>query len=717
MRWNLAKYTRAGVVFGALIGGLAAVVPPASVYGEAPPRVETMNGPRSLDRAITRTLARQVSQLHLTGRKIDDEISKRSFKQFVEGLDPLKLYFYQSDIDQLMQSETKIDDMVVQNGDITFAYDTFKLFLKRVDERIAEAHKLIDMQHDFNVDEMMVSDRKAAQYPKTPEEATDRWRRQIKYSILLLKADADSGSLIKRDDEASGDEAPKQLTDEEIKDRLHRRYRTLSTRWHQTDADELLEMFITAVTSSLDPHTTYMAPKTLENFRILMGLKLEGIGAQLGSEDGYVTVSSIVPGGAADKQGELRVGDRLVSVGQGQSGDLVDVVDMKLDQVVEMIRGAAGTFVRLVVKPATGGEAKTLVIQRAKIELEDSAARGEVVEFAQKADGKPYKFGYINLPSFYMDMEGARKNVEDFRSTTRDVRAILTDFKAKGIDAVVLDLRRNGGGSLTEAINLTGLFIDQGPVVQVKEPDGAVQVYKDDDTGVTWNGPLVVMCSKQSASASEIFAGAIRDYHRGIVVGDPATHGKGTVQSLMDLGAALSSSNGPKWGALKITIQQFYLPDGQSTQKEGVPADVILPSITAQMDIGEGDLDYALENDRVKAAPHEDYKQVNSNLVERLRANSVARIEKNDDFDKLLRQIEAYNKQKDEQFVSLNEKAFFERRKELDADSEEEKTINGETDSKDKDKVFDKNFYTDEILNVTRDYVEALVELNLAQAG
>lgn len=714
MRWNLATFARHGVVICSLCSGLWTATSNRT-FAEAPPRVETMTGPRSLDRAITRTLARQVQQLHLTGRKIDDEISKRAFKQFLDALDPLKLYFYQSDIDQLMANETKLDDMVVQNGDITFAYDTFKLFLKRVDERMEEVHKIIDSEHDFSVDEMMVADRKAAQYPKSPEEAQDRWRRQIKYSILLLKADADSGSLIRRQDSPEAKNETKKLTDEEIRDRLHRRYRTLSTRWHQTDADELLEIFITSITSSLDPHTTYMAPKTLENFRILMGLKLEGIGAQLGSEDGYVTVSSIVPGGAADKQGELKVGDRLVSVGQGQSGDLVDVVDMKLDQVVEMIRGAAGTYVRLVVKPATGGDSRTLVIQRAKIELEDSAARGEVVDFGQKADGKPYKFGYINLPSFYMDMEGARNNAQDFRSTTRDVRAIIADFKAKGIDAVVLDLRRNGGGSLTEAINLTGLFIDKGPVVQVKEPDGAVQVYKDDDAGVAWEGPLVVMASKQSASASEIFAGAIRDYHRGIVIGDPTTHGKGTVQSLMDLGAALSRNQGPQWGALKITIQQFYLPDGQSTQKEGVPSDVILPSITAQMDIGESDLDYALENDRVKAAPHSDYKQVNSNLLERLRANSVARIEKNTEFDKLLRQIEAYKKQKDEKFVSLNEKSFFERRKELNAEEEDEKLMTEA--SKDKDKVFDKNFYTDEILNVTRDYVEALLELNLASAG
>ena len=714
MRWNLAKFARTGVVFCTLCGG-SMVALPQRVSAEAPPRVETMAGPRSLDRAITRTLARQVQQLHLTGRKIDDEISKRAFKQFIEGLDPLKIYFYQSDIDQLIASETKLDDMIVQNGDITFAYDTFKLFLKRVDERIEKAHQLIDMQHDFSVEEMMVSDRDAAQYPKTPEEADDRWRRQIKYSILLLKADADSGSLIRRQDKPEEKVEEKKLTEEEIRDRLHRRYRTLSTRWHQTDADELLEIFITAVTSSLDPHTTYMAPKTLENFRILMGLKLEGIGAQLGSEDGYVTVSSIVPGGAADKQGELKVGDRLVSVGQGQSGDLVDVVDMKLDQVVEMIRGAAGTYVRLAIKPATGGESKTLVIQRAKIELEDSAARGELIEFSQKPDGKPYKFGYINLPSFYMDMEGARNNTEDYRSTTRDVRAIINDFRDKGTDAIVIDLRRNGGGSLTEAINLTGLFIDKGPVVQVKEPDGAVQVYKDDEAGVAWDGPLVVMTSKQSASASEIFAGALRDYHRGIVVGDPATHGKGTVQSVMDLGAALSRNQGPQWGALKITIQQFYLPDGQSTQKEGVPADVILPSITAQMDIGEGDLDYALENDRVKAADHSDYKQVNSNLLERLRANSVARIEKNTEFDKLLRQIEAYNKQKDEQFVSLNEKAFFDRRKELSAESEDEKLMTEANE--DKDQIFEKNFYTDEILNVTRDYVEALMELNLVRAG
>jgi carboxyl-terminal processing protease len=457
-----------------------------------------------------------------------------------------------------------------------------------------------------------------------------------------------------------------------------------------------------------------MSPTTFKNFNIQMGLKLEGIGAQLTLEDGMTTITNVVPGGAADKDGRLKAGDHIVSVGQGVDGEMVDVMDMKLDHVVEKIRGNAGTIVRLGVKPASGGDLTIYNITRAKISLDDSAARGEVIEHGKKADGSAFKVGYIDLPSFYLDMAGAKGKSGNYTSSTRDVRNILTTFRESNVDAVVIDLSRNGGGSLTEAISLTGLFIDHGPVVQVKDPSGQVQVYDDEDSGQAWNGPLVVMTSKESASASEIFAGAIRDYRRGIVVGDPSTHGKGTVQSLVDLGQILQNKQNVL-GALKITIQQFYLPDGKSTQREGVPSDIILPAITSAMDISEADLDYALPADEVKKAGHQDYSLVNTEILSKLRTRSSARVKGSEGFDKLLRRIEMYRSQKDEKYVSLKEADFLERRKELDAEKEEEKLI---LDSqKPKKDVFKKDYYTEEVLNITTDYVEAVNSLELAQSG
>jgi carboxyl-terminal processing protease len=354
--------------------------------------------------------------------------------------------------------------------------------------------------------------------------------------------------------------------------------------------------------------------------------------------------------------------------------------------VVAKIRGNAGTTVRLGVRPAAGGEVVIYNIVRAKINLEDSAARSQVLEHGKKADGSPFKVGYIDLPSFYLDMKGVKGKNDNYRSSTRDVRNILTSFRESNVDAVVVDLSRNGGGSLTEAISLTGLFIDHGPVVQVKDPSGEVQVYDDEDSGAAWNGPLVVMTSKESASASEIFAGAIKDYRRGIIVGDPTTHGKGTVQSLVDLGQLLTNKPN-EFGALKITIQQFYLPDGKSTQRDGVLSDIVLPALTSAMDISEADLDYALPSDEVRKAGHQDYRLVDN-------------------------EVEMYRAQKEEKHVSLNEKDFLERRKELDAEKEEEKLIL-ESQQPKKD-VFKKDFYSEEVLNITTDYVEAVNSLDLA---
>jgi carboxyl-terminal processing protease len=503
----------------------------------------------------------------------------------------MKIYFYQSDIDEFMSNRERLDDFV-KSGDLNFAYTLFNRFLERIDERVGFVHELLKVDHDFTVDEEMVIDPEVAEYAQTQEEAYDRWRKRIKYDLLVLKTE--------ENEEKSGDDAqpdavnpPKEDsgTQESPIERLTRRYDSYQKRMKQFSSDDLLEMYLSAITTAFDPHTNYMSPSSLENFYISMKLNLEGIGAALMMTDGYTVVSKVIPGGAADKHGKLQPEDRVVSVGQGEDGEMVDVVDMNLNDVVKLIRGKSGTVVRLGVKPANKNEIEILTITRARIELTDSEARSEIIPFGHKRDGTPYKVGVIDLPSFYMDMAAARRGLAEFKSTTRDVKRILDNFKQQNVDVVVLDLTRNGGGSLTEAINLTGLFIDQGPVVQVKDSDNRVQHYDDLERGMAWQGPLVVMTSKFSASASEILAGAIQDYGRGIVVGDESTHGKGTVQSLLELGAQVfNAPNPPNLGALKITMQQFYRPSGESTQKRGVVADVPMPSLTTHMDVGESDL-------------------------------------------------------------------------------------------------------------------------------
>lgn len=672
-------------VCGVIVGGLAFVGPqpsPAQVAKE-----------KANHRHVAFVVTSLLKKEHLSRRPIDDMISKRAFEMFMDQLDPLKVFFLQSDFDEFSVYETRIDDFV-KGGDISVAYKILDRFLERVDQRTGEVDELLALDHDFTIDESLSTDPDTMQFATTAEEARELWRKRIKYELLVRMTE--------------------DMTLEEAKEKVARRYKSLAKRRHQTDSDELLEMFLTAVTSSFDPHTTYMSPSSHENFQINMKLNLEGIGAALKGEDGYTIITKIIPGGAADKQGDLKAEDRIVSVGQGHNGEMAEVVDMKLNDVVKMIRGHAGTVVRLGVTDATGGETAYIEITRARIELTDSEARSEIVEEGQAADGSAMKIGVIDLPSFYMDMAGARMGKPNYKSTTRDVRRILNEFTAKGVDVVVLDLRRNGGGSLTEAINLTGLFIDTGPVVQVKDADGVVQHYDDLERGMAWDGPLVVLTSKFSASASEILAGAVQDYRRGLVVGDDSTHGKGTVQSLLDLGSQLFRvPDPPNLGALKITMQQFYRPNGDSTQKRGVLADVPLPSLTSQMDVGEADLDYAIEFDRVNAAKFDRLNLVNSELLNELKARSKSRREKSEDFQKLARNIRRYKEQKDRKFVTLNEAQFKKEREELDADEEEEKQFEEQMDYTVRP-VVDRNYYFNEILNIAVDYVRLLEQQRLA---
>lgn len=646
--------------------------------------------PRPADRQVSRAVTNLMKREHLTKHALDDEISQRALGLFLKTLDSRKLYFTAADVAEFDQNKNDLDDMV-NNGDISFAYKVFNRLLKRIDERIVKVDEALKAEFSFEEDENLSTDWDKIPYAKTDAELDDRWRKMLKYEMLVLKT--------------AKDDKKEKKKDEDPRQRLSRRYHSFAQRMHQTDADELLEMFLTAVTSSYDPHTTYMSPKSLENFRILMSLNLDGIGAQLKFDDGYTVIDKIVPGGAAAKQGQLAVQDRVVQVGQGDDGKMEDVVAMKLDDVVNKIRGKAGTVVRLGVIPAGGGDIKIVKITRARIELKDSEARGVIFEEGKKQNGDPFKVGVIDLPSFYMDMEAAR-NGGDFKSTTVDVKKILVDFNAKGVDALILDLRKNGGGSLTEAINLTGLFIEDGPVVQVKDPDGRVQHYDDPDRGITWKGPLVVLTSKFSASASEILAGAIQDYHRGLIIGDSSSHGKGTVQSLLDLGPQMFRiSNPPNLGALKLTMQQFYRPNGDSTQRRGVLADVVLPSITDHMDVSEGDLDHALAFDKVQSAQFNPFADTSPDIVSKLRDSSQKRMAQSPDFTKLQKKIERYTEQKQQKQIPLSEKKFLARRAELDAEKEEDEHLEDNANEKE---VVKRDFYFNEALEVTLDYLRLM---------
>ncbi|MGH7192754.1 MAG: S41 family peptidase, partial [Candidatus Saccharimonadales bacterium] len=395
-------------------------------------------------------------------------------------LDPTKYYFYQSDVDGFLARQNDLDEKF-KSGDTSFSYIVFNTLLKRIDERVKLVDEMLATKHDFTVDEELVIDPDVAEWPKDEAEARDLWRKRIKYDLLFLKADEAKAEASASDDPAAdkplendrkANDGPKGKDQDPIA-RLSRRYHSYAKRMHQTDHEDLLEMYLTSLTTSYDPHSTYMSASSEENFEILMRLNLDGIGASLAPDDGYTVVKELIPGGAAEKDGRLKPEDRIVGVGQGEDGEIVDTVDMRLRDVVDKIRGKRGTTVRLEVIPTGKNDRMIYNIVREKIKLSDSEARGRIVERTRQ--GRPYRLGVIDLPSFYMDMEAARRGVPDYKSTTRDVKLLLRGFKQKQVDAVVLDLRRNGGGSLLEAEGVTGLFIDEGPIVQVKDKNDHVE--------------------------------------------------------------------------------------------------------------------------------------------------------------------------------------------------------------------------------------------------
>ncbi|MBM4000538.1 MAG: tail-specific protease [Planctomycetes bacterium] len=647
--------------------------------------------PPARDRHVAFYINSFLATQHLSKRALDDEVSRRVFKSLLEGLDPLKLYFLQSDIDAFRANETALDDQLKQLN-TKFSHDVFRVYADRVRERMAWVEEILNGELDFGTDEEMVVDADTAVYAVDAGESRDRWRRRIKYDLLVLKLNKTEG--------------------QEARDTLRRRYKAVRQRTEQTDSDEVLERYMNALTTSFDPHSTYFSPGAFEDFRIRLGLNYQGIGAELENRDGQAIIRRIMPGGAAAKAGVLRENDRVVSVGQGEDGPMVDVVEMKLDDIIDLIRGKEGTVVRIGLIREGDPAAQTVSITRARIELNDSAASGKVFDLdwsaAKKADGSPFKVGVIDLPSFYLDMDAARHGGDAYKSSTRDVKAMLDDFKRQSVDAVVLDLRRNGGGSLSEAIGITGLFIDEGPVVQVKDSAGRVDVQSDVDSGAVWQGPLVVVISRFSASASEIVAGAIQDYRRGVIVGDESTHGKGTVQSLVEVGpTVMKFENAINLGAIKITMQQFYRPNGDSTQNRGVLSDITLPSLSSHIAKGEADLDYALAFDHVPAADVKPFdKLVVDDVVAKLREASSKRIGSSSDFAKLTERIARYDVDSARKTIPLNETKFMELRKQEDAEKterEQAETLDGHGGT-----GISRNFYLDEVLAITAEYASAV---------
>ena len=682
--------------------------------------------PTMQNQLAARLVTTMMERLHLSKLPLDDTIADRAFDHYVKALDPLKDYFLQADIDEFAVFENQIDDKI-QVGNFDIAFMIFRRFIERVDQRTTLALEMIDYPHDFTIDETLATDPDMLTFAKSDAEVRDKWRKRIKYSLLVLRS-AEEASEKKKKEKAKEKEAEGGSSDKESAPKvtrkpdppeeiLRKRYQAFNRRMHQMDTEDVLERYISAVTTSFDPHTSYMSKKTYENFIIQMGLELEGIGATLqGTDDGYTTIKNVVKGGAAYTQGGLKVEDKIHAVGQGEEDgtkldpdlvakhgtDFVDVSFMKLDDVVGMIRGRAGTTVRLSVM-SEDGDLHTVNIVREKIKLEDQAARGEVFEQGKNSDGSPRKVGVIELPSFYADFSGG-----DGRSTTRDVRKIIDDFNSQGVDGLVLDLRMNGGGSLPEAIDLTGLFIDLGPVVQVKDLHGGIDELSDKAAGMAWKKPLVVLTSKFSASASEILAGAIQDYGRGLVVGDTTTHGKGTVQSLRNLSEILSGvPNVPsKHGALKITTAQFYRPNGDSTQKRGVLSDLVLPSITDNMEgIAEADLDFPVEFDRIRRAAFSPVTMINDTVISALQVKSAARMAASEDFVKLNKKITKYVEQKKLKMISLNAEKYKARREELNADEEDKSLIEDQLDN---DDGIERDFYLDEVLAIASDYMDLL---------
>jgi carboxyl-terminal processing protease len=646
--------------------------------------------PQPEDEETARIVVEELGRVHMARPKIDDAIAVKWCDRYIKDLDPGKYVFLKADVEEFKKDGPTLDDQVKQ-GNIEFARKVFERYLQRQDERYKRQLELLEQKPDFTIDESWGDDPDKIDYPATKAEADERIRLKVKFDLLYSKVIED-------------------LKDEEAVGKWKIRYRDRNRILHQTDTSELLQLYLTSLTQTFDPHSAYLGPKDFEDMlNQQLHLTLEGIGASLRSEDGYAVVTEIVPGAAADRDGRLQPEDKIIGI-EKEDGEVIDLIEKKLNDVVRYIRGQRGTKVRLIVQPEGTKEKRTYELTREKIELKEQHAKGKVIE-TKTGDGKTLKIGVISLPAFYGDTGAILRGDRDAVSATLDVQKILTEFKGKGVGAVVVDLRGNGGGLLQEATTLSGLFIDTGPVVQVKELYG-VKHLDDEEEGTAWDGPLVVLIDKFSASASEIFAGVIRDYGRGLIIGDSSTFGKGTVQQIVMINDHVRRRDRrvppPSRGALKLTIQQFYRANGESTQINGVSPHVHIPSMNDQRDIFEGKMDNAFKFNKVAGLPHDHYNRVPDDLVAQLNERSAERRKSEPKFQKLDEQIKKFIDRKARHSISLNEAKF---RAEYVPEDPEERAAE-EKAKKDRKKhkfaereVWASDFYNDEVVKIVGDYM------------
>ena len=612
-------------------------------------------------------LVNQVLSIHAQYNSIDDTLSKRVFNNFIESLDYGKYYFYQSDIKQLSKYELLFDDFIAAN-DYKAVFEIFKIYKERSAESMQTFDELMKEDYDFTKDESILVDREKVPYAENKADMKERWRKNIKLQLLNYVS--------------SG----KSLSDG--KQKLEKKYKLMKKRIDEIDEDKLLSMFMNSITGALDPHTNYLSSEEHQDFKISMELKLEGIGVRLRSEDGFVMVESIITGGAADKLPtalKLKPNDKIVAVAQSK-GEAVDVIDMDLRDVVKLIRGEKGTEVKLTILRETEKADKPsrliIPIIREQIALQDSDAKSHIE--AINKNGKPYKIGYIKLPSFYEDPDSGK-------SSSGDVKALLGKLTQEKVNVVVLDLRGNPGGLLTEAVDIAGLFIEQGPVLQLVRKNTPPRVYYDNDPEIYYKGPLIVLIDTFSASASEILAGAIKDYKRGLIIGSSNTYGKGTVQSYNVLQNNL--------GAIKITTHIFYQPGGTSNQLVGIAPDINVPDITAIWEMNENETKYPLKWEKIESAEFQKYKYVSEPIVKNLTRLSGTRTDKGE-YAELRKKIIDFRAKLKNKTISLKEESDKSRQKEKEM---EEKL----KQDRDKEEVDLKNdIFLKEAFNIGCDYYD-----------
>ena len=582
------------------------------------------------------SIVEHMRQYHYVRKNLDDALSSAIFDKYLSSLDPSRAYFLASDVQAIEKYRFKLDEALKQ-GEMEPAFDIYNRYQESAITRVEYLLDLLtsEFEFDFTIDESVEIDRSDAPWPSSVADMNDLWRKRLKATALNMRL--------------SGKD------DTEIRELLVKRYKNRLRQTQQIRSEDAFQLYVNAFAATYDPHTQYFSPRNSENFNMEMSLSLEGIGAVLRSEDEYTSVVRIVTAGPADKTGALHASDKIISVGQGRRGSLIDVVGMRLDDVVQMIRGPKGSRVRLEIIPndSADGTSKIIEIVREKVKLEEQSAQKKILTLNE--GGQTRRLGVIEIPTFYLDFQASQRGDPNYRSTTRDVRKLLEELGAEDVDGLIIDLRNNGGGSLMEADALTGLFIDSGPTVQVKTARRNPQVYSDTDDQTAWDGPLAVLVNRLSASASEIFAGAIQDYGRGVVIGNQ-TFGKGTVQQLIPLGR----------GQLKLTQAKFYRVSGQSTQHQGVVPDISFPSVMDPDRVGESSLDDALGWDQIQPAIYRGSNEISLH-VGALKRRHAERVAHDPEFDYLRSLADRAKENAERTHLSLLESERVKQKEEDDA--------------------------------------------------